>query len=75
MDGNNSVFSIGSENNLMTQQVEHLKTIFETTTITQISSNEVNTLISSISTNENMYFNVIPLWLSGYVIVYIRRKI
>ena len=97
MDGNNSVFSLGSQNNLIAQQVEHLKPIFETTTITQSSSNqtlsetmlnstivststEINentegdTTISSKTSNENIYFHAIPLWLSGYAIVYIRRK-
>ena len=97
MDGNNSIFSLGSENNLIAQQVEHLKPIFETTTITQSSSNqtlsetmldstivststeinentEVNKTISSKTSNENVYFHAIPLWLSGYAIVYIRRK-
>ena len=97
MDGNNSIFSLGSENNLIAQQVEHLKPIFETTTITQSSSNqtlsetmldstivststEINentegdTTISSKTSNENVYFHAIPLWLSGYAIVYIKRK-
>ena len=97
LDGNNSVFSLGSENNLMSQQVEHLKPIIETTTIIQSSSNqtlsetmlnstivststeinentEVNKTISSKTSNENVYFHAIPLWLSGYAIVYIRRK-
>ena len=97
LDGNNSVFSLGSENNLMSQQVEHLKPIIETTTIIQSSSNqtlsetmlnstivststeinentEVNKTISSKTSNENVYFHAIPLWLSCYAIVYIRRK-
>lgn len=44
-------------------------------TNTEINDNtEVNTMISSTTTNESVYFHALPLWLSGYVIVYIMRK-